>query len=178
MIAQSTAALVARFERGGMREAFMRALIYIAWAREQPGWDERAFGILRQIHARMPERERIGLTQFKEIVREQYLLILRDEERALAAIPALLPDDADARARGLEAIRQVLSARGELSPRMEERLARVEGLFLDGTSPARAGGRELGFMRTTPSLGTEKHLHDARSAERRLHRAREASIEK
>lgn len=174
MIAQSTAALDGRFTRGGMREAFMRSLIYIAFAREQPGWDERAFGILRQIHARMPGREPLGLTQFKEIVHEQYLLLLRNEERAVAAIPALLPDDSDARARSLEAIRQVLSARGELSRRMEERLARVEELFLRGTSPARAGDGALGFTRTTLSPGSEKHVHDAR----RLHRAREATIEK
>ena len=178
MIAQSTAALDARFKRGGMREAFIRALIYIAFAREQPGWDERAFTVLRQIRARMPERERVDLAQFKEIVRDQYLLLLRDEDRAVAAIPALLPDGADARAQGLEAIRHVIAARGELSSRMKERLAHVEALFRGATAPGQDGGDEFGSIRATHPPGAEKKIKDLRSEERHLHRGRETTIHK
>ena len=39
----------------------------------------------------------MSLARFKEMLREQYLLVRLDEERALRALPKLLGDDAAAR---------------------------------------------------------------------------------
>jgi len=136
-IAKASATLEARFERGDLREASIRALIYIGLGNENPAVDERAFAVLRQIRARNPESRRLSLESFKEVVREQYLLLRSDEQRAVAAIAALLPDDAKTRAAALEDIRQVVAARGEPPEGVMERLASIELLFNRPSRPAR-----------------------------------------
>src|SRR6185503_11024325 len=66
---------------------------------------------------------------FKAIVREQYFLLRLDEERAVAAIPALLPEDAKARAAALSDISQIVLAKGPSEGTTGERLALIEGIF-------------------------------------------------
>jgi hypothetical protein len=63
------------------------------------------------------------------MVREQYFMLLIDPEAALAAIPAMLPADADERHKGFAAVRQVLAARGEIGGEAAQRLERVRKLF-------------------------------------------------
>ena len=53
--------------------------------------DERGFAALRQIAGELPAAQRVGLSRFKEIVRDQFLILRLDEERAIAALPKLLP---------------------------------------------------------------------------------------
>ena len=55
------------------------------------------------------------------MVREQFFLLLLDEEAALAAIPKMLPTSADQRRQGLAAISEVLNASGEISGEVGER---------------------------------------------------------
>ena len=69
------------------------------------------------------------LAQFKAMAREQFFLLLLEPEAALAAIPKLLPVDLAERRKGLAAIRNVLSAGGEISGEVAERLKRVTALF-------------------------------------------------
>ena len=166
-----------RFEHGGTREACLRALIYVGSARDEVGCDERAFAVLRQIRARTPEAQRIGLAEFKALVREQYLLLLRDEERAIAGIPELLPDDHKVRAQALEDVRQVLSARGELSQWMKERLARIETLFKGKAVRASAHGAEAGVAPEALPHGSDTALGRGLE-ERLLHRGREPAVQK
>ena len=54
------------------------------------------------------------LSDFKALVREQFNMLLIDQEAALAAIPSMLPADAETRRKAFDLIKQVLSARGEL----------------------------------------------------------------
>lgn len=54
--------------------------------------DERAFAVLRQIRADYPESGRLSLAQFKDLVKEHYLMLCIDQERAIAALPKLLPE--------------------------------------------------------------------------------------
>ena len=84
--------------------------------------DERGFGALRRL--RQAESD-ISLPVFKAIVREQFYMLLIDEEHALAAIPSMLPTDAGTRRKVFELITQVLSARGEYSVEDSERIQRV-----------------------------------------------------
>ena len=84
------------------------------------------------------------LAQFKTMAREQYFLMLLDPEGALSAIPSLLPASTDERQKALAAIRQVLSASGEISGEAAERLKRVVTLF-ETSGPALASP-------TTPNL--------------------------
>ena len=55
-------------------------------------------------------------------MREQFSMLLIDQEAALAAIPSMLPADAQTRLPALDLIKQVLGARGELSDEDEKRV--------------------------------------------------------
>ncbi len=123
-IQQRIAELKARIAEGGMREVAIRSLVYIGLA--GPGVDERAFNQLRQIRA---EHGALTLEEFKRVLREQFFALMLDPDGALAAIPKMLPADADARRKALTAIRAVVSAAGEVSGERAERLARIEAML-------------------------------------------------
>ena len=55
-----------------------------------------------------------------------------DEERAIRALPGMLPAGADQRREALDVLRGILRARGSLSLEDERRLRRIEGLFEAG----------------------------------------------
>ena len=73
--------------------------------------------------------KRPTLAEFKALVREQYFMLLIEPEASVAAIPDLMPRDDDVRRKTLATIRQVLSARGEITGEVAERLRRVARLF-------------------------------------------------
>ncbi len=123
-IQQRIAELKARLAEGGLREAAIRSLVYIGMA--GPGVDERAFNTLRQIRA---ESGGLTLEEFKQVLREQFFALLLDRDGALAAIPKMLPADADARTKMLAAIRTVVAAIGDVTGERAERLAQIEKLF-------------------------------------------------
>ena len=100
----------------------------------------RGFAVLKQIRASRPAAKRISLARFKEILREQYLLVRLDQERALGAVPKLLGDDDAARKATLDVLHRVLAARGDLSDEEKRRLTRVDALF--GALPAKAARTE------------------------------------
>jgi hypothetical protein len=137
-IRQRIAELKAGTTKGGAREAALRALVYIGMGGE--GVDERAFNELRQIRA---ENHGVPLQAFKQTLREQYFSLVLDPEGALAAIPAMLPDDAASRAQVLQAIRRILNAVGPVTGERAQRLARVEQLIGAGKPavPARKAAR-------------------------------------
>ncbi len=134
--AQAAAHLEECIDQGGLREAIVRALIYIRLPEGKV--DERGFAAIKQIGAALPPAERIGLTHFKEIVKEQYLIVLQDAERAIAALPTLLPDDRQ-REEALALLHRLLDARGAMSEEGRRRLERVEALL---AFPPRKVGRE------------------------------------
>ena len=79
--------------------------------------------------ARHDRNARITLPEFKMLVREQFFMLLLDQEAALAAIPKLLPENANERRAAFAAIREVLSAGAELSGEVARRLNRIAELF-------------------------------------------------
>jgi len=90
------------------------------------------YGIARrieQISGELPAAKRIGVARFKEIVKEQYLILLLDAERAIAALPKLLPDNRRQCEEALGLVRRVLAARGALSEEGGRRLERIEAMF-------------------------------------------------
>ncbi len=125
--AQLRAELGQRFETGGLEEAALRALVYIRLA--EGSVDERGFAMLKLVRASRPAAKRLSMARFKEILREQYLLVRLDEERALRSLPMLLGEDDAGRKAALDVLRRVLAARGEMSDESTRRLARVEELF-------------------------------------------------
>jgi hypothetical protein len=90
--------------------------------------DERSIEALRQVR-RDHGGARLTLPEFKMLVREQFFMLLLDQEAALAAIPKLLPEDVDQRRAVFAAMREVLSASGEITGEPARRLQRIAGLF-------------------------------------------------
>jgi len=77
----------------------------------------------------LPPAKRVGFARFKEIVKEQYLLLFIDAERAITAIPKLLPDHRRQCQEALTLVRRVLAARGALGEEGRRRLERIEAMF-------------------------------------------------
>lgn len=125
MLERRIAELKSRIEQGGLREAAIRSLLYVGSARGMV--DERSIEALRNV--RRDTAATLTLTEFKMLVREQFFMLLLDQESALAAIPKLLPDNANARQSAFAAIRKVLSASAEISGEVARRLKRVAELF-------------------------------------------------
>ena len=124
LINKRIAELKARISTGGLREATIRGLIFAGMGRAAV--DERGFEALRRIREKYTN---ITLTEFKAIVREQFYMLLLDTEGALSAIPSMLPPEPEIRQKAFDLIRDVLSARGELSADDRERLQRITRLF-------------------------------------------------
>ena len=129
--AKMVAELEGRIERGGLKEAAVRALIYIMLGTPGQSIDERGFAVLRQFRADHPANRGLTLAEFKAVVREQYLLLRSDEQRAVAALPMLLAGETTERSVVLGLIRRVISASGEPSSEVKKRLEIVAALFED-----------------------------------------------
>src|ERR1700759_2507465 len=121
-----TAELKSKFASGGLREAGIRALLYVGSARGMV--DERSLEALRRLR-QADESARLTLGEFKMLVREQFFILLLDREAALAAIPKLLPDNMDERRRVFAAIEEVLAASAGISGEVAKRLKQVAVLF-------------------------------------------------
>jgi hypothetical protein len=126
LLRERIAELKSRISAGGLREAGLRAAIYVGMAGIAP--DERVFAAVRRLRV-APLGAGLTLAQFKTMVREQYFMLLIDPEATLAAIPKMLPADAEERRNGFAAIRQILAAGGDILGEAAERLARVRRLF-------------------------------------------------
>src|ERR1700726_2384173 len=105
MLQARIAELKSRISEGGLREATIRGLLYVGSVRGMV--DERSLEALRQVR-RNDRGARLTLAQFKLLVREQFFMLLLDQEGALAAIPKLLPEDVNQRGAAPAAMRQVL----------------------------------------------------------------------
>jgi pimeloyl-ACP methyl ester carboxylesterase len=118
--------LAQKIESGGLVEAGIRAMLYVRLSEGRV--DERAFAALKHVAA---ERAGAGmsLAKFKEVLREQYLLLHYHQAAAMAALPKLLPPDATQRSALLDIIRRVVTARGPLPPESAIRLKEVEALL-------------------------------------------------
>jgi hypothetical protein len=126
MLRARIAELKSRIGEGGLREAAVRGLLYVGSARGMV--DERSLEALRNLR-RADTGARLTLSEFKMLVREQFFMLLLDQDTALAAIPKLLPDNAGDRRTAFAAIREVLAASAEISGEVAKRLNRVAGLF-------------------------------------------------
>jgi hypothetical protein len=69
------------------------------------------------------------LAEFKAMVREQFFMLLLDQNAALAAIPELLPESEEKRRAAFAVIRDVLSASAKISGETAKRLNEVGRLF-------------------------------------------------
>jgi hypothetical protein len=138
------AELKSRIATGGLRECLVRGMLHVGMARGPA--DERGLAAIRRLRGVADDKPRPTLAEFKALVREQFFMLLIDEEAALAAIPDLLPADAALRRKAFAALPEVLSAAGELTGEALNRLRRIARLFgIDGeptlVKPAKPAGK-------------------------------------
>jgi len=136
LVTERIADLRARIPAGGLKEAAIRAMLYVGMPRAAV--DERAIAVLRRVRQATPEGRQMPLAEFKRLVREQYFMLLLDGVGAMAALPAMLPEDAEARTHMLATIRDVAEARGRMEPEVERRFQEVARMF-GGTAPQPPG---------------------------------------
>jgi Protein of unknown function (DUF3141) len=122
----------AAIDEGTLVDAWARLLLYV---RPDDIADERPFNMVRRIIEELKPDNVPSLATLQAAIRRQALVLALDEERAIAALPKLAPERQQAR-RGIDIARAVLSARGELTARQNERLRRVASLLgVDGVPP-------------------------------------------
>jgi pimeloyl-ACP methyl ester carboxylesterase len=124
LLQKRIAELRAGMPAGGLRAAVIRGILYAGMPRA--AIDERGAEALRRIREAHTD---LTLSAFKVLVREQYNMLLIDQEAALAAIPSMLPPDTDTRLKAFDLIRQVLAARGAFSAEESARLSEIARLF-------------------------------------------------
>jgi hypothetical protein len=126
LVERAIADLRARTADGGPTEATIRALIHVGMA--DGTTDARSFAMLRRIRESAGAKG-VPLATFKAILRDQLVMLLLDEEAALAAIPAMLSGHPGAAPRALELVQAVSRAAGAPSPEAARRLQNVAALF-------------------------------------------------
>ncbi len=151
LVNKRIAELKAKIPEGGLREGLLRALLYVGMPRASV--DERAFEAIRRIRAHY-DGKAVPLAEFKAAVREQFFMLLIDEEAAVAAIPALLPKDAETRRKAFALLREVLSAAGKIDGEVAERLRRAAVWF--AVDPARALAETPALPPNVTSIETAK----------------------
>ena len=124
LLQKRIAELEAGMQAGGLRAAVIRSILYAGMPRASI--DERGAEALRRIRQAHTD---LTLAAFKVLVREQYNMLLIDQQAALAAIPSILPPDTDTRVKAFDLIRQVLGARGAFSAEESARLSEIARLF-------------------------------------------------
>jgi len=122
-------------ECGGIREASIRVMMYIAQA--QGGIDERSFNLIRQLRAHQDNA--LTLPAFKRMVREQAMVMVVDPEGSVNAIPTLLshhtPAEIEAAAKF---VTRVAMASGALNQSGKQRLQQVCELYAHAAKEAQS----------------------------------------
>jgi hypothetical protein len=121
------AELKARVSTGGLLAATVRAMVYAG--KYRGAVDERGFEIVRRLRRDPNLTPSLSLAEFKALLREQFYLLLIDQEAALRAIPKMLPEDTATREQALDIVKRVLTACGPLDDEDQARLARITRLF-------------------------------------------------
>jgi pimeloyl-ACP methyl ester carboxylesterase len=110
-------------EAGTPFDGWVRLLIWQGM--EDSVIDERPFNLIRRLGKEQPPGPRRTLIELKETIRQQMFVLLLDEERAIAALPKLMPESRD-RARAVALARTVATAKGPLSETQEARFRHIE----------------------------------------------------
>jgi hypothetical protein len=136
LVERRVADLKARIPVGGIQEATVRAFIYVGMGRT--GVDARGFEAVRRIRREQKDLPPLPIAEFKALVRDQFFMLLIDQDAAMAALPGLLPEDMDVRRKALALIRQVLAAPGGLTEEQEARMQRIARIFAPDDEAAAA----------------------------------------
>jgi hypothetical protein len=139
-VQQQIAEIKGRMDQGGLREAFVRSIIYIRLP--ELAADERSFTVLSKL--RDEHAGDLSLANFKALVRDQFLMLELDEAQAVATIPLLLQSHGDQAAKALELLESVVTAPGPLGQEAAQHLRQIGALF---TAAAASPGGDAGETR-------------------------------
>ncbi|MVW79572.1 DUF3141 domain-containing protein [Bordetella sp. 02P26C-1] len=132
---QRAAELRSQLDKGGVREAAIRMMLYVSSA--EGSFDERSFAMLRKMRADADAN--LALQEFKDVARDQALMMRLDRQGALQAMPKLLEGaSADEIRHAFGTMRHVLEATGPLSERARACLEEVETIFREAAQRALA----------------------------------------
>ena len=111
---------------GGVREACVRMLMYVSQA--QGGIDERSYALIRRMRASRDDKMPLG--EFKQMVREQALIMTLDSSAAIAALPKLLESSTPGFIRIVARfMTRVVSVDGALNVTGLARLSEIQDIF-------------------------------------------------
>ncbi len=111
---------------GGVREASVRVLMYVSQA--QGGIDERSYALIRRMRASRDDK--LPLDAFKQMVREQALIMTLDSAGAIRALPTLLAGSAPGFIRIVSRfMTRVVSVDGALSGTGLTRMSEIQDIF-------------------------------------------------
>ncbi len=155
--ARHRAELETKFAAGGLREALLRALIYIRLPERSA--DERGFAAMELLRQMQPPGQRFTLAALKQGFAEQFMLLRLDQDRALRALPALLAQEPGQRRLALTALRRIIGASGTISAEGAERLARMEAVFSGADTASSRGEADqcLTIPQPAPAAGHERY---------------------
>lgn len=155
--------LRAMLECGGLREACVRMLIYVAQG--QGGIDERCFKLIRRMRA---EKDHVvALQEFKDVVRDQALIMMLDLPASIAAMPKLLARASAADIRtAIADMRQVVTAGMPLNPVSQARLSEMEAIFAQAAGQA-APASQATRRRHAQAAKPARSLANGQAAQRR-----------
>jgi hypothetical protein len=112
-----------QIEEGTALDGWVRIALYVA--RDLQVFDERPYNLARRMIDERSPQARPSLDELKAAVKRQAFVLALDEERAVAALPRLLPEG-QPRREALEGARLVAGAGGPLTEDQEARFRRIE----------------------------------------------------
>src|SRR6202008_4498143 len=124
-----------QIEQGTALDSWVRIALYVA--REQQLFDERPYNLARRMIEERSPQARPSRDELKAAVKRQAFVLELDEERAVAALPKLLPES-ELRSEALEGARLVAGAGGPLTDYQEARFRRIERVLGLESPPLRS----------------------------------------
>jgi tellurite resistance protein len=119
-------AIKTREEQGGFAEAVLRIMLAVAQAEQM--FDARGFRLAQRIKQEDAALREIPREHMKAAAREQAFMLRFDRERALTALPAMLPSE-DERRKALDIVRRIGIADGEIRREGAAVLAKIEAIL-------------------------------------------------
>ncbi|MDC8772536.1 DUF3141 domain-containing protein [Roseateles albus] len=145
-------------EQGSALDAGMRMLIHIA--SDGSGLDERPLRMMQLLlqEAHAAGETSLTLADLKRSAKTQHRALLLDRSRAIAALPQMLPDPAQAHS-AFALVRKIARAQGPLSEAHAKRLAQLEqALHLQPVVEASSASAEaVSAIEPTPNTGAAAH---------------------
>ena len=157
-LAAKIEAIKTREEQGGFAEAVLRIMLAVAQAEHM--FDARGFRLAQRIKQEHPELKRIPREQVRAAAKEEAFMLRFDQERALAALPLMLPTEEERR-EAVDIVRRIGYADGEITPESEAMLAKIERILGLDRKPARPSRRPA---RAKPSATPSRRAGASRPA--------------